>query len=136
MMTATRANQYLNTQVRSSTPLELIVLLYDAALRHAVTAREAMARRDIPGRRNAMSKLMAVVGELQHTLDMERGGDIAKQLDDLSPPSDAPGYREELIASKSCFMVLVRAAERGVRPLLPTEVASAPLEMSSAATAR
>jgi hypothetical protein len=29
-----------------------------------------MARRDIPGRRNAMSKLMAVVGELQHTLDM------------------------------------------------------------------
>jgi|SoiMethySBSTD1v2_1073268.scaffolds.fasta_scaffold2071777_2 flagellar protein FliS len=83
MMTAMRANQYLNTQVRSSTPLELVVLLYDAALRHAVTARDAMARRDIPSRRAAMSKLMAVVGELQHTLDMDRGGDIARQLDEL-----------------------------------------------------
>jgi flagellar protein FliS len=83
MMTAMRANQYLNTQVRSSTPLELVVLLYDAALRHAVTARDAMARRDIPSRRTAMSKLMAVVGELQHTLDMDRGGDIARQLDEL-----------------------------------------------------
>lgn len=83
MMTAARANQYLNTQVRSSTPLELVVLLYDAALRHAAAARDAMARGDIATRRTSMSKLMAVVGELQHTLDMERGGDIARQLDDL-----------------------------------------------------
>jgi flagellar protein FliS len=42
-----------------------------------------MARKDIASRRTAMSKLMAVVGELQHTLDMERGGDIARQLDEL-----------------------------------------------------
>jgi flagellar protein FliS len=83
MMTAARANQYLNTQVRSSTPLELVVLLYDAALRHAVAARDAMVRRDISTRRAAMSKLMAVVGELQHTLDLERGGAVARQLDDL-----------------------------------------------------
>ena len=36
------ANQYLATQVQSSRPLELIVLLYDAALRHTATAREAI----------------------------------------------------------------------------------------------
>jgi flagellar protein FliS len=83
MMTAARANQYLSTQVRSSTPLELVLLLYDAALRHATAARDAMARGDIAVRRTSMSKLMAVVGELQHTLDMDRGGDIARQLDDL-----------------------------------------------------
>jgi flagellar secretion chaperone FliS len=84
MQTASRAaSQYLATQVRSSTPLELVVLLYDAALRQATTARDAMVRRDVPARRAAVSKLMDIVGELQHTLDMERGGEIASRLDAL-----------------------------------------------------
>ncbi len=84
MQTSSRAaSQYLSTQVRSSTPLELVVLLYDAALRQATTAHDAMARRDLPARRTALSKLMGIVGELQHTLDMERGGEIATRLDAL-----------------------------------------------------
>ena len=77
------ANQYLATQVQSSRPLELSVLLYDAALRHTATAREAMVRRDIATRRTALSKTMAIIGELQNTLDMERGGAIASELDRL-----------------------------------------------------
>jgi len=77
------ADQYLRTQVRSSAPLELVVLLYDAALRFTATARDAMARGDIPARRAALSKAMAVVDELQASLDMERGGQIAEELDRL-----------------------------------------------------
>jgi flagellar protein FliS len=77
------ANQYLATQVQSSRPLELVVLLYDAALRHTATARDAMLRRDIPTRRTALSKTLAIIGELQSTLDMERGGAIAAELDRL-----------------------------------------------------
>jgi flagellar protein FliS len=83
MNPATAADQYLRTQVRSSAPLELVVLLYDAALRAMTTAREAMGRRDIPGRRTALSKAMAIVNELQTALDMERGGAIASDLDRL-----------------------------------------------------
>jgi flagellar secretion chaperone FliS len=84
MLTQARAsNQYLATQVRSSSPLELVVLLYDAAVRNAVIAKEAMASKDIPTRKAAVSKLMAIVGELKSTLDMERGGAIAQQLDDI-----------------------------------------------------
>src|SRR5690348_3910756 len=78
-----RADQYLRTQVESSTPLELVVLLYDAALRYTGTARDAMARRDIPARRDALSKAMAIVSELQATLDLEQGGTIAADLDRL-----------------------------------------------------
>jgi flagellar protein FliS len=77
------ANQYLTTQVQSSRPLELVVLLYDAALRQTAAARDAMLRRDIPARRTALSKTMAILGELQSTLDMERGGAIAAELDQL-----------------------------------------------------
>jgi flagellar protein FliS len=83
MMPTSVANQYLATQVQSSRPLELVVLLYDAALRQTAAAREAMLRRDIPTRRTALSKAMAILGELQNTLDMERGGAIAAELDRL-----------------------------------------------------
>jgi flagellar protein FliS len=77
------ADQYLRTQVRASTPLERTVLLYAAALRFTATARDAMARRDIPARRTALSKALAVVDELQATLNMTDGGVIAEELDRL-----------------------------------------------------
>ena len=75
--------QYVDTQVRSSTPLELVVLLYDAALISAATARDAMTRKDIPTRRAALSRMLAIIAELQNTLDLENGGEIAKDLDAL-----------------------------------------------------
>lgn len=84
MMHAGRAAQrYLQTEVRSSSPLELVVMLYDGALRSTAAASEAMRRGDIPARRAALSKTMAIIGELQNTLDMKNGGDVAVQLDQL-----------------------------------------------------
>ncbi len=77
------ASQYVETQERSSTPFELVVLLYDAALRSAATAREAMVKRDIRTRRAALSRMLAIVAELQNTLDTEKGGKIAQDLDRL-----------------------------------------------------
>jgi flagellar protein FliS len=84
MITPSRvANQYVQTQVRSSSPLELVVLLYDAALQSAATARDAMTRRDVPARKAALSRLLAIIAELQNTLDLERGGKVAADLDSL-----------------------------------------------------
>ena len=83
MHPASVADQYLRTQVRSSAPLELVVLLYDAALRSTATAREAMVKQDIRTRKAALSKAMAIVNELQSVLDLDRGGSIAEDLDRL-----------------------------------------------------
>lgn len=58
-------------------------MLYDGALRQSAVAIEAMERGDIPARRTALSKTMAIISELQSTLDMARGGDIAVELDRL-----------------------------------------------------
>ena len=74
---------YRQTQVQSSTPLELVVMLYDGALTSVRVAREAIERRDIPARRDAISRALAIVSELQSTLNMEQGGQIAGALDDL-----------------------------------------------------
>ena len=45
--------------------------------------RDATARRDISARRRAVSRALAIVSELQSTLDMEAGGSIAQSLDAL-----------------------------------------------------
>jgi flagellar protein FliS len=84
MMTSGRgAQQYLQTQVRSRTPLELVVMLYDGALRAVASAAEAQARGDIRTRRDNVSKALGILAELQASLDRDKGGAIAEQLDDL-----------------------------------------------------
>ena len=74
---------YRRTEIQSRTPLELVVMLYDGLLRYMAEAREATARCDIPTRRRAISRALAIVSELQSTLDMEAGGAIASSLDAL-----------------------------------------------------
>jgi flagellar protein FliS len=84
MMPSTRAaTHYLQTQIASSTPLERVVMLYDAALRAVEGARDASAQGDRRARKDALSRLLAIIAELQNTLDMERGGAIAADLDRL-----------------------------------------------------
>ena len=83
MPTGRGAQQYLQTQVRSRTPLELVVMLYEGALRAVTTAAEAAARRDIRTRRDNVSKALGILAELQASLDREKGGKIAEELDDL-----------------------------------------------------
>jgi len=81
--TARGLSSYRNTQVQSRTPLELVVMLYDGALRFVNDARETHARRDLRARGQAISKALAIIGELQNTLDIEKGGEVAEQLDNL-----------------------------------------------------
>lgn len=82
-MTPRGLDAYRQTQVQSRTPLELVVLLYDGALTHIAVARDAIARRDIAARGAALSRVLAIVSELQSTLDLERGGEVAASLDGL-----------------------------------------------------
>ena len=74
---------YQHTSVQSSSPLELVVLLYDGALRHLVAARDATLRNDLMARREAFSKVMAIITELQSTLNIEEGSGLALELDRL-----------------------------------------------------
>lgn len=74
---------YRTTEVQSRTPLELVTMLYDGALRFLTTARDAIARNDIPARRDALNRAMAIIAELQSTLNMDGGGEVAAELDRL-----------------------------------------------------
>jgi flagellar secretion chaperone FliS len=77
------ADAYYQTHVQSRSPLELVVMLYDGALRFLDQAAEAMDRGDMANKALALSKAFAVLAELQNTLNVREGGDVARQLDAL-----------------------------------------------------
>src|SRR4051812_14544696 len=81
---ATQAvNVYLQTEVQSRTSLELVVMLYDGALRFVAQARSAIECKDIRARQMAIKRTQAILSELQSTLDMKQGAEIARSLDGL-----------------------------------------------------
>jgi flagellar secretion chaperone FliS len=76
-------SSYRQTQVQSRTPLELVVMLYDGTLKFLQLTRDAIERRDLHARRDASSRALAIISELQSTLNMAEGGEIAQRLDEL-----------------------------------------------------
>jgi len=83
VIAARAAQAYRRVESESRSPLELVVMLYDGAIRFAGEAREAHARKDLRARGHAISRALAVIAELQNTLDLEQGGKIAEELDNL-----------------------------------------------------
>ena len=81
--TASGADVYRRLHIESRTPLELVVMLYDGALARLTDARAAIDRGDLPGYRNAIGCALGIIAELQNTLDLSAGGDIARSLDSL-----------------------------------------------------
>lgn len=77
------AAAYRNTSVQSSSPVELVVLLYDGAITQLSAARAAGDRNDAPARSTGISRALAIVAELQATLNLQEGGEIASSLDNL-----------------------------------------------------
>jgi flagellar protein FliS len=96
-------DSYRQTQVQSRTPLELVVMLYDGTLQSLSTARDAIMRRDIPARRDAIGRALAIISELQSTLNLDAGGAVAVSLDELY------GYASRRL--------LDAAAQNDVKPL-------------------
>src|SRR5262245_1111199 len=74
---------YRRTEAQSASPLQLVVMLYDGALRFLNEARAAQARGDMRARGAALRRVTAIVAECQSTLDLERGGAVAAELDRL-----------------------------------------------------
>ena len=77
------AEVYRRTNVHTRSPLELVVMLYDGALQSLSEARDALARNDVAARTKAVSRALAILTELQGTLNVKEGGSIAEELDRL-----------------------------------------------------
>ena len=77
------AEAYRRIEAESRSPMELVIMLYDGAIRFVGEARAASARRDVAARGAALSRALAIVAELQNTLNVREGGAVAEELDRL-----------------------------------------------------
>lgn len=79
-MTQSAVSQYQYVQVMTASRVQIIVLLYEAAVRSMELARDGMRRNDHRDKARFLGRALAIVGELSNMLDMERGGEIARLL--------------------------------------------------------
>jgi flagellar protein FliS len=71
----------VETGVAAASPQKLVVMLYEGAIKAALSAQAALARGDLAERGAAISKAIAIIDEgLQPALDMQAGGEIAANL--------------------------------------------------------
>jgi flagellar protein FliS len=75
--------RYQEMEILSATPEGLVVLLYEGALRQLASACEHGREKRAAERGGALLRAHAIVTELRHALDHERGGEIARNLDAL-----------------------------------------------------
>jgi flagellar protein FliS len=77
------AHAYRQFSVQGASPLALVVMLYDGAitaLRRAVTAIEA---HDIQRKCDHLNRALAIILQLEGTLNFELGGEVAQTLQSL-----------------------------------------------------
>jgi flagellar protein FliS len=77
------AHAYLQTQVTTTTQGELLLLLYDGAIKFLTQAKDKIAERDYAGKGILISKALDIVNELDASLNMEKGGELAQNLHKL-----------------------------------------------------
>lgn len=76
-------NQYQSTQVATASREQILVMLYDGAIRFVRQAIFAIEDGDRAKKIEGIDKAMAIVTEFRNTLDHQIGGEIAANLDAL-----------------------------------------------------
>jgi flagellar secretion chaperone FliS len=77
------ATLYRQVSARGASPLTLVVKLYDIILEDLRRALDALAAGDIERRTNELNHALRAIAELQNALNHEKGGDVARRLENF-----------------------------------------------------
>jgi flagellar protein FliS len=66
--------------VNTADSLQLVVMLYEGAISFLRQARERMAARDVTGKGLYLGKALDIISELNASLNMAEGGEVAANL--------------------------------------------------------
>lgn len=136
-------NQYravgIKASVESASPHRLIALLLDGAIGRITTAIAHLRRNAIGHKAKDVTVALSIVGGLRGSLDLEAGGQIAANLDDLydyiqrrlllaNVRNDA-GMLEEVLA----LLREIRAGWEGIDPDAPKPDAAPAADRASVA---
>lgn len=81
MRQASRA--YLETQVTTTSQGQVLIMLYDGAIKFLTQAKELIVIKDYAGKGKLISSAIDVINELASSLNPEKGGDLAENLNQL-----------------------------------------------------
>lgn len=77
------AKAYFETQVTTTTQGDLLIMLYDGAIKYLNQAKDRMREKDYAQKGLLISKAMDVISELDESLNAEKGGEVAQNLHQL-----------------------------------------------------
>ena len=77
------AHAYFQTKIGTTDQGQLLLMLYDGALKYIQQARTKMIAKDFAGKGIMISKVIDIVNELAASLNMDRGGSLAVNLNNL-----------------------------------------------------
>jgi flagellar protein FliS len=80
-MTVDASSAYRRSDGHSASPVRLVIMLYEQLVKDLQRAIAAIEKKDVTRRTNELDHALRVVGQLQGTLDLEEGGEVAKNLD-------------------------------------------------------
>lgn len=76
-------SQYENIQVSTVDQGTLIIMAYEGAINFVKIAKEKLAQNDYAGKSINISNAVAIINELNIRLNMEKGGETARNLNKL-----------------------------------------------------
>ncbi len=74
---------YHKTSITTASKEQLLLMLYEGCIRNFKKAKLAMIEGNIAEKGKWIGKAQDIVNELSNSLDFDKGGDIAKQLESL-----------------------------------------------------
>jgi flagellar protein FliS len=77
------AKAYHKTSIETASKEKVLLMLYEACIRHLKRCKLAMEKKDFNEKGIALGKAQDIINELSNSLNHEVGGDLPKQLEAL-----------------------------------------------------
>jgi flagellar protein FliS len=78
-----KSKEYLKTQIQTASREQLVLMLYDGAIRFSEQARDRIVAEDYEEAHNFLIRAQNIVLELLYALDRKTGGEVADNLASL-----------------------------------------------------
>ena len=76
-------SQYKKSSIETAGKLDLIIMCYEKAIQLLTQAKDHIRNNELAKKAHKVKKVLDIINELQGCLDMDNGGQIARNLDSL-----------------------------------------------------
>ena len=75
--------RYQDMKVQTASPAQIMIMLYDGAIRFSLQAKKKIEEKDFEGKGDFISKTQAIIDELMNSLDFTIAPDLCTNLQKL-----------------------------------------------------